>query len=117
MTTIYLATGDGLAVARPVAASLETAGRGSPAVDPAEPETIVVSAAGSPWEAHDPSVAESTIYRRSGDGPWEEVREGLPSPRGKRVAGGGANEGERRGFYATRAPEIYRSSAAGLTWE
>src|SRR3990172_917530 len=70
-----------------------------------------------PRSQHDPSVAESTIYRRSGDGPWEEVREGLPSPRGKRVAVVAANEAEPRVFYATRDAEIYRSADAGRTWE
>ncbi len=121
---VYEAAGGGYAESLDGGATWRRADRGlehhylwSLAVDPADPDTIVVSAAGSPWEAHDPSAAESTIYRRSGDGPWEEVREGLPSPRGKRVAVVAANEAERRVFYATRDAEIYRSADAGLTWE
>ncbi len=47
------------------------------AVDPGGPETVVVSAASSPWKAHDPRAAESTIYRKTAGEPWREVREGV----------------------------------------
>src|SRR4029077_10633813 len=36
------------------------------AADPADPETLVISAAPGPQQAHNPQVAESFIYRRSG---------------------------------------------------
>ena len=52
------------------------------AVDPGDPDTVVVSAAASPMEAHSREVADSTVYRRSGEGPWREVFEGLPEPKG-----------------------------------
>ena len=38
----------------------------SVAADPADPSTLVISAASGPREAHDPRSAESTIYRRAG---------------------------------------------------
>src|SRR6266700_4504402 len=47
----------------------------SVAVDPADPETIVVSAASSPFTAHVAAHAESTVYRRAAGEPWREVRE------------------------------------------
>ncbi len=112
----YAESLDGGATWRRVDRGLEHHYLWSLAVDPADPDTMVVSAAGSPWEAHDPSGAESTIYRRSNGGPWEEVRGGLPAPRGKRVAVVAVNEGEPRVFYATRGTDIYRSADAGLTW-
>lgn len=113
----YAESLDGGAVWRRVDRGLEHRYLWGLAIDPADPDMMIVSAAGSPWEAHDPSVAESAIYRRSGDGPWEEVREGLPSPRGKRVAVVAANEAEPGVFYATRGAGIYRSADRGLTWE
>ncbi len=40
----------------------------SVAVDPADPNTMVISAASGPRQAHDPASAESAIYRRTGGG-------------------------------------------------
>src|SRR5579883_2570392 len=54
----------------------------SVAADPADPSTLVVSAAHSPGQAHDPRYAESTLYRRSANSPWQQVHAGLPGPRG-----------------------------------
>jgi len=39
-----------------------------PAVDPADPKTVVVSAARGPMQAHSAGAAESTVYRREGRG-------------------------------------------------
>jgi photosystem II stability/assembly factor-like uncharacterized protein len=90
----------------------------SVAVDPADPETMVVSAAAGPREAHDPSHAESTVYRRMAGAAWEEVRIGLPARRGTRACELAPNQAEPGVFYAaTREGAIYRSSDAGLTWE
>ncbi|MDQ3855028.1 MAG: hypothetical protein M3281_01370, partial [Chloroflexota bacterium] len=55
------------------------------AVDPADPNTIVVSACRGAQQAHSPQLAESRLYRRSGGGPWEEVRNGLPEPKRQRA--------------------------------
>ena len=35
------------------------------AVDPADPQTIIVSASRSPWHAHSRDHADSLVYRRS----------------------------------------------------
>jgi len=87
------------------------------AVDPGDPETVVVSAASSPWEAHNPRAAESTIYRKSAGEPWQEVREGLPEVEGRTVAVLAANEDEPGVFYALTSKGLYRSPDAGLSWE
>lgn len=98
------------------------------AVDPGNPDTIVVSASPSAREAHararleghNPHAhqgpAEATIYRRQGDGPWQEVRAGLPPIEGTPTYVIAA--GEPGVFFA--APHqgaIYRSTDAGQSWE
>ncbi|HLH69123.1 MAG TPA: glycosyl hydrolase [Candidatus Dormibacteraeota bacterium] len=87
------------------------------AVDPGDPDTILVSAATSPRTAHDPAAADATIYRRSGDGPWQEAREGLPETNGSLRAFLAANPVQPGTFYAGNNRGLFRSADAGITWE
>jgi len=87
------------------------------AADPADPNTLVISAAPGPQEAHNPMSAESTLYRRSGSGPWQQVREGLPPARGLLASVLAANEAEPGVFYAANNRGLFRSADAGSTWE
>jgi photosystem II stability/assembly factor-like uncharacterized protein len=87
------------------------------AVDPGDPDTVVASAAGSPSMAHGLQVADSTVYRRSGGGPWREVREGLPEPRGTVRALLATNADEGGVFYAASNRGVFRSADGGLSWE
>lgn len=87
------------------------------AVDPGDPETIVVSAASGPWQAHGSRAAESTIYRKTAGEPWREVREGLPEVEGRNVAVLAANGDEPGVFYALTNEGLYRSPDAGSSWE
>jgi hypothetical protein len=87
------------------------------AVDPGDPDTVVVSAADSPQAAHHPQLADSTIYRRSGRSSWREVREGLPEPRGTVRALLAANAGEPSVFYAASNRGLFRSADGGASWE
>ncbi|MCA1718466.1 MAG: hypothetical protein LC781_17125 [Actinobacteria bacterium] len=80
-------------------------------------EDVVVSAASSPWQAHNPRAAESTIYRKSAGEPWREVREGLPDVEGRVVAVLAANQDEPGVFYALTSEGLYRSPDAGSSWE
>jgi photosystem II stability/assembly factor-like uncharacterized protein len=89
----------------------------SMAADPADPSTLVVSAAHSPRHAHNQQQAESVIYRRSGNSPWQQVREGLPEPRGLLACVLTTNEAEPGVFYASGNRDVYRSTNAGLSWE
>lgn len=86
------------------------------AVDPGDPETVVISAAHGPRQAHDPSHAESTIYRRGAGENWWEVRDGLPAPPGTLAAVLAANPAEPGVFYAASNRGVYRSPDAGRTW-
>lgn len=83
----------------------------------ADPDTLVTSAAPGPREAHDPRSAESAIYRRSGGGQWQQVRDGLPPARGLLASVLAANEAEPGIFYAGSNKGLFRSADAGLTWE
>lgn len=87
------------------------------AVDPADPETVVVSAAASPRKAHDPRGAESTIYRKEAGRPWREVREGLPEVEGRIASILASDETEPGVFYALTNEGVYRSPDRGLGWE
>ncbi|MDQ6636322.1 MAG: glycosyl hydrolase, partial [Candidatus Dormibacteraeota bacterium] len=87
------------------------------AVDPGDPGTVVVSAAESPRAAHDPVRASATIYRRSGDQPWREVRHGLPETSGSLRALLAAHPAEPGVFYAGSNRGLFRSGDAGVSWE
>jgi photosystem II stability/assembly factor-like uncharacterized protein len=89
----------------------------SVAADPADPDTLMISAAPGPQQAHNPAAAESAIYRRSGGGKFQQVREGLPAARGMLASVLAANEAEPGVFYAGNNRGIFRSADAGSTWE
>ena len=89
----------------------------SVAADPVDPNTIVVSAAPGPQQAHNPMSAESAIYRRSNGSKWQQIQDGLPAPRGLLASVLVAHEAEPHVFYAGNNKGIYRSADAGLTWE
>lgn len=86
------------------------------AVDPADPGTMVVSAAGPHAIAHNPSVAAATLYRKSASQEWHEV-----SPLAQRTGALAyilsANGAEPGVFYAASIQGCYRSPDAGLHWE
>ncbi len=50
-------------------------------MDPADPETVLVSAAASPWKAHNPTRADSTIYRKEAGGRGGRSRTACPRQR------------------------------------
>jgi hypothetical protein len=87
------------------------------AVDPADPSTLVVSAAAGPQQAHDPRLAESAIYRRTGEGPWRQIQDGLPASRGMLASALSANAAEPGVFYLASNHGLYRSADTGQSWE
>jgi photosystem II stability/assembly factor-like uncharacterized protein len=88
------------------------------AVDPGAPDTVVVSAARGPNQAHNATAAESVIYRRAGSGSaWQRVAEGLPAERGTLATVLAANQAEAGVFYAANNHGLYRSADAGSSWE
>jgi photosystem II stability/assembly factor-like uncharacterized protein len=87
----------------------------SVAVDPANPETIVVSAASSPRAGLYPLQPESFIYRKTQGEPWQLATEGLPE-QGNMILSVlvSSRPGE---FYALNNRGLYHSVDAGLTWK
>ncbi|HEX8036715.1 MAG TPA: glycosyl hydrolase [Ktedonobacterales bacterium] len=89
----------------------------SVAADPADPATLVISAAHGPEQAHNPQSAESALYRRTGNGPWQRVQDGFPKPRGLLIAALATHEAEPGVFYAANNKGVFRSTDAGSSWE
>lgn len=89
----------------------------SVAADPANAETVVISAAPGPQEAHNPAHALSALYRRSGDGPWQLLQDGLPAHKGMLASVIATNAAEAGVFYAASNQGVFRSADAGQSWE
>jgi len=60
--------------------------------------------------------AKSFIYRRSGNGSWQQVHDGLPSPEGLRIPVVTASRLESGVFYCWAGSRIFRSADSGLKW-
>jgi len=82
------------------------------AVDPAEPDAVVVSAASGAYAAHDPD-GTSFVYRRTDDGAWERAMDGLPGPAEMARA---VLDAHGTGFYALTNQGIYHSDD-GWGWD
>jgi photosystem II stability/assembly factor-like uncharacterized protein len=90
------------------------------AVDPDDPDSIVVSAARSPQQAHAGSEAhpgrdaQAFVYRSAGGGPWTRVSDGLPEPDGTNswvLAAPAPGT-----VYAASNRGLYRSEDGGDSW-
>lgn len=89
----------------------------SVAADPANPDTVVISAAPGPQQAHAPVFAESALYRRSAESDWQLVQNGLPASKGMLASVVATNESEAGTFYAGNNKGLFRSNDAGSSWE
>ena len=118
----FMRPGTGYAESDDAGASWRRIGKGlaqhylwGAAVDPADPETVIISAARSPNQAHNPTAAESFVYRRSGDG-WQPCGDGMPVGAGMLAAVLATNAAEPGVFYAAANTGLYRSADAGRSW-
>lgn len=91
------------------------------AVDPGDPETLVISAARDPFSGHAvffDAPVWSTLYRRADGGDWQEVTDGLPDRDGTVMGTLATNEAEPGVFYYVTVPgEVYRSQDGGRSWD
>jgi hypothetical protein len=88
----------------------------SVAIDPGDPEVVVVSAASHAHSAYMAGRSDGRLYRREGASRWEGVREGWPDPPATiapLLASGGA-PGE---LWAADERGVHRSSDGGRSWE
>lgn len=90
----------------------------SVAVDTADTDTLLMSAALGPGTAHTSASAESYVYRRSGvtDAAWQLAGDGLPHGKGmlRPVIQSGFQPGEA--FLASNLG-LWRTASMGETWE
>src|SRR5206468_11542642 len=77
------------------------------AADPADPLTIVISAAPGPQQAHNPMSALSALYRRSGKGSWQLLQDGLPSQQGTLASVIAVNRAEAGIFYVANNRGVF----------
>jgi photosystem II stability/assembly factor-like uncharacterized protein len=86
------------------------------AVDPADPDAVVVSAAAGPGRAYSAASAISYVYARRRGGAWQPVSTGLPEPEGTTIAFLATRGDEPHVVYAATNRGVFRSGDAGATW-
>ena len=123
---VYAAAGDGYAESTDGGASWDHPQDGlghrycwSVRPDPVDPDLVMLSAASGPGSAHS-TPGESYVYRRSRDGAWTPIGNGLPMGDGLPTGAGVlrpvlATAGPRT-FYALHNRGLYRSPNAGASW-
>jgi len=85
------------------------------AIDTADADNIILSAASSAQHSNS-EPAESYLYRRRGDSPWQELRDGLPKPAGRHSAVLAAHPNEPGTFFAAWERDIFHSVNGGASW-
>lgn len=87
------------------------------AVDPANPDIIIASGATGPRAAYNADTAETFVFRKENNQPWEMVRSGLPDHSGSTVFALSSNESEPNTFFAVNNRGIYQSTDKGESWK
>lgn len=87
------------------------------AVDPADPDAVLVSAASGPHVAYSPHNAEAYIYRKTARGSFHPAMEGLPDARGTVASRFATHPGEPGVIYAANNHGVFRTADAGKTWK
>jgi photosystem II stability/assembly factor-like uncharacterized protein len=87
------------------------------AVDPADPDAVIVSATDGPWSAYWPRSAEAYVYRKTGLKRWEQSMSGLPESRGTTATRFATHAGEPGVIYAANNRGLFKSDDAGRSWK
>jgi photosystem II stability/assembly factor-like uncharacterized protein len=121
--TLRVAAGDGYFESHDGGATWRTPGEGlevcyllSVAIDPGDPETVVVSAASRPHAAYTTGLSDGRLFRRQGSAPWHRIHHGWPDPPHTiaPLLAVGATHGE---LWAADERGVHRSTNGGRTWE
>lgn len=88
----------------------------SVAVDPANPDIMVASAAERARTAYVPERANTVIVRREARRSWKVIREGLPESDGSSAFLFTTHHREPGVFYAVNNLGVFQSSDAGKSW-
>jgi hypothetical protein len=87
------------------------------AVDPGDPDTVVVSAARGPSVSYHTRGARAYVYRKSAGGPFEMAMDGLPAAEGTVASRLAIHASQPGVFYAANNHGLFRSSDAGRSWQ
>lgn len=87
------------------------------AVDPADPNTVIVSAASGPFVAYSPRRAEAYVYRKTARSRYGLAMEGLPDGQGTIASRLATNPNEPAVIYAANNHGVFRTADAAQTWE
>jgi hypothetical protein len=88
----------------------------SVAIDPGDPDVVVVSAASHPHSAYMSGRSDGRLYRRQGRGRWVRVSAGWPDPPAT-IAPLLAAGGEPGELWAADERGVHRSADGGASWE
>lgn len=120
--TLRVAAGDGYFESHDAGESwddpeegLEVSYLRSVAIDPGDPETVVISAASHAHAAYVTGLSDGRIYRRRGRDRWEQIRDGWPDPP-RAIApllAAGSGPGE---LWAADERGVHRSGDGGRSW-
>src|SRR5262249_32530508 len=111
----YFESDDGGATWHSPRGGLDVSYLRSVAIDPKQPEVVVVSAASGPQSAYVAGRSDGRLYRRPGRARWERVRDGWPE-RAVTIAPllcAGSNAGE---LWAADERGVHRSDDGGISW-
>lgn len=86
------------------------------AVDPADPDTVIVSAAEGPRSAYWPRSAQAYVYRKTKLKQWELAMDGMPESKGTTVTHF-ATYGEPGVIYAANNRGLFKSDNSGRSWK
>jgi hypothetical protein len=88
----------------------------SVAIDPADPEVVVASAASRPRSAYVAGYSDGRLYRRQGSGAWLRIAAGWPDPPGT-IAPLLTSGSEGNAIWAADERGVHVSSNAGQQWD
>jgi hypothetical protein len=86
------------------------------AVDPAGPDTVIVSATDGPESAYWPLRAEAYFYRKTGLKRWEQAMSDPPKAKGTTAIRFATHAGEPGVIYAANNHGLFGSDDAGRSW-